>query len=75
MIAPSLKWHDKQFKSENLALYSEEAERRAHQLKDVSYCMLLNLSDSAESGYEGTFRATFGLNEMPSEDKPLFFDF
>ena len=71
----NLWWYDNHFKSENLALYSEEAEARAAQLKEVSYCMLLNLSDSNESGYDGTFRATFGLNEMPTAEKPLFLDF
>mmetsp|Transcript_29662 Transcript_29662/g.39437 ORF Transcript_29662/g.39437 Transcript_29662/m.39437 type:complete len:93 (+) Transcript_29662:55-333(+) len=68
-------WRDPHFKSENLALYSEEAKIRAQQLSNVSYRLVVNLSDSEEQGYEGAFRTSFSLKERPSEDNPLFLDF
>lgn len=69
------KWRDPHFKLENLNLYSEEANIRAEQLKDVSYRLVVNLSDSEEEGYEGAFRTTFLLNQQPSDENPLFLDF
>ena len=75
MMHQSVTWHDSQFKEENLALYSEQATSRGNQLTNVSYRLLLNLSDSEETGFEGTIRVTFGLNSMPTGDKPLFLDF
>lgn len=68
-------WEDSTFSMENLSLYSEEAEYRAKLLKDVSYCLILNLSAVYESGFNGSFRACFSLNEMPDDEKPLFLDF
>lgn len=42
------RWVDPHFKSENLALYSTEAEVRAKQLQNVSYRLVLNLAESEE---------------------------
>lgn len=69
------KWRDPMFKSENLVIYSEEAQLRESQLSNVSYRLVLNLSDSEEQGYEGAFRTSFSLKQKPSEEKPLFLEF
>lgn len=60
---PAIKWLDPHFKSENLDLYSEEASVRSEQLKDVSYRLIVNLSDSEEKGYGGAFRTSFSLTQ------------
>ena len=54
-------WNDNQFTSENLYLYSTEAVARGERLTDVQYRLILNLSDSDETGYSGAIRVTFGL--------------
>ena len=57
----NLKWRDPDFKEENINLYSEEAEVRKEQIKDVSYRLILNLSDEEQDGFEGALRTTFYL--------------
>ena len=69
------KWQDKEFKSENLVLYSAEANTRARQLANVSYRLVLNLSESEEEGFEGALRTSFTLREKPTKESPLFLDF
>ena len=69
------KWQDKEFKSENLVLYSAEANTRARQLANVSYRLVLNLSETEEEGFEGALRTSFTLREKPTKESPLFLDF
>ena len=70
-------WQDRFFKSENIALYSTEAESRDQRISDVVYRLLLNLSDSEKTGYNGVIRMTFSLSRGFSNTKanPLFVDF
>ena len=55
-------WRDDSFKTENLNLYSAEAEVRAKQVKDVEYDMKLKLSDNLEQGYQGHLEVQFFLS-------------
>ena len=68
---------DPKFESENLGLSTIEAEARDARLCDVSYRVILNMSDSDQTGYSGAFRVTFGLKDgkWPTPDDPLFLDF
>ena len=47
------------FTTENIALYSTEAEKRADQLRNVEYTMLLKLTDKEDTGFEGTMKVSF----------------
>ena len=68
---------DPKFESENLGLSTTEAEARDARLCDVSYRVILNMSDSDQTGYSGAFRVTFGLKDgkRPTTNDPLFLDF
>ena len=60
-----------------MALYSTEAQKRDDQIYDVAYQLLLNLSDSDQTGFSGGIRVTFSLKDgyRPSETDPLSLDF
>jgi hypothetical protein len=66
---------DPNFKTTNLQLYSAEAETRAAQISDVQYKLLLKLTTEEETGYAGSYQATFKMKETPKQDAPLFLDF
>lgn len=64
---------DAKFSTQNIQLYSTEAEYRGELVKDVSYGLLLRLSQTRDAGYSGSFRVEFTLAKR--SDKPLFLDF
>ena len=70
---------DAQFMTPNIQLWSEEAEHRENLIENVSYSMLLRLTNTLEGGYMGAYQVTFDLKEMPADssqvDIPFFIDF
>jgi len=61
------------FKTENLSLYSAEAERRAEVIHSVKYRLLVKLNENEKDGFNGAFQASFKLNQKAEE--VTFLDF
>ena len=58
--SPTLR--DPHFNTENIALYSSEAEKRAEQLSNVEYKMLLKLTDAETTGFQGSIEVLFNFD-------------
>jgi len=66
---------DANFATQNIQLYSEEATKRDAMVSNVSYTLLLSLSDTLEGGYKGSYKIEFDIGEVPMTKEPFFLDF